>query len=342
MTSRDETISLLRGQPLSRLPVFSGLPSLTASGLSQAGVRYVDAHKDAAQMARAAASTFELFGFESAVVPFDLCVEAEAVGGGVDFRTDADTYLAPVVNAPLALDETYERLAVLHEIDIARAGRIPIIAEAIVYLRSGVGRQICIGACLPGPFTLAWQLFGGDTWLLSIKDVERTSTLLNTLASLLTRVGIHYREAGADFLTVHEMGGSPQVIGARRVREVVLPGLVRLFTALPPPRVLSMCGDTNEVMADLALCGADAVSVDQRNHVARSRQDLGRSAALYGNLDPVGLLSRGSPEAVAQAVRDIAPHVSAIWPGCDLWPEIPVENFQALMDTARSWVANRV
>ena len=52
--SRDDTLAILRGQPIARLPVFGGLPSLTAPGLSAAGIRYGEAHTDPTMMARAA------------------------------------------------------------------------------------------------------------------------------------------------------------------------------------------------------------------------------------------------------------------------------------------------
>ena len=56
-------------------------------------------------MAKAAASTHALYGFESAVVPFDLCVEAEALGCAVDFQTDTDAFLAPVISQTLSWDD---------------------------------------------------------------------------------------------------------------------------------------------------------------------------------------------------------------------------------------------
>jgi [methyl-Co(III) methanol-specific corrinoid protein]:coenzyme M methyltransferase len=104
--------------------------------------------------------------------------------------------------------------------------------------------------------------------------------------------------------------------------------------------VLSVCGNTNAVVGDLVDCGPGAVNVDQRNNLARSRQIVGRRALLFGNFDPVGLLSQATPEAVAQTVREIAAAgADAVWPGCDLWPEIPEANFRALMETATGLAA---
>jgi len=337
--SRDETLALLRGQSIARLPVFSGLPSLTAPGLNAAGLRYSDTHADPAKMARAAASTFEMFGFESAVVPFDLCVEAEALGCEIDFQTDVEAFLAPVVSAPLRRGNQLITPALPD--DLSRAGRIPLVAEALTRLKNGVGREVAVGAWVPGPFTLAWQLFGAEAWLSAIKQETTWAAqlLAEGLAGFLARVGARYREAGADFLTVHEMGGSPQVVGAPNFRALVQPALTRLIAALPPPRVLSVCGNTNSIVADLAACGAEAINVDHRNDLAQTRQALGPGAILLGNFDPVQTLSQGTPETIAQTVRAIAEAgADAIWPGCDLWPEIPEENFRALISAARDIV----
>jgi [methyl-Co(III) methanol-specific corrinoid protein]:coenzyme M methyltransferase len=324
--SRDETLALLRGEPTQRLPVFSGLPSLTAAGLKSVRVRYSEAHTDAGKMAAAAASTFELFGFESAVVPFDLCVEAEALGCGVDFQGGVDALLPPVVSATLA------EFNVTLPGDLSRAGRVPLVADALRRLKTGVGRQVAIGAWVPGPFTLAWQLFGAETWLASLGDAECVTRWLETLADFLARVAGYYRDTGADFITIHEMGGSPQVVGPRKFRTLVKPAVTRLLARLPSPKVLSVCGNTNAIVHDLAACGADALSVDQRNNLARTRRLLGPGVVLLGNFDPVAILSRGTPESVLQSVATIAQSgANAIWPGCDLWPEIPAANMRALM-----------
>ncbi len=330
---RADVLGLLGGERLARLPAFSGLPSLTATGLAAAGVAYPDAHTGAARMAAAAASTFAVFGFESAVVPFDLCVEAEALGAEVDFQADVAGFVPPAVIRPLslpALPPDWPAGASLRA-----AGRVPLVAEAVAALKHSAGPLVAVGAWVPGPFTLGWQVFGMEAWLQALSQGERFAALMHGLAGLLAEVGALYRRAGADFLTVHEMGGSPQVIGPRRFGRTVQPELKRLIAALPGPVVLSVCGDTNAIVHELADCGAAALNVDHRNDLARTRQVLGPDVRLFGNFDPVGLLSRGTPEQVGQTVQAIAAAgADAIWPGCDLWPDIPDENFRALMQAA--------
>jgi [methyl-Co(III) methanol-specific corrinoid protein]:coenzyme M methyltransferase len=150
------------------------------------------------------------------------------------------------------------------------------------------------------------------------------------LSSFISQVGRAYRSAGADFLTIHDMGGSPGFLGPKRFADFVLPAQQRLIAALPAPRVLSVCGNTNDVMHLLARSGAEAISVDQTNNLSASRAALPHTL-LFGNLDPVETLSRGDQaqvQAAAEGVR--AAGVDALWPGCDLYPPTPLENLRAL------------
>lgn len=333
---RDDILNLLAGRAIGRLPVFGGLPSLTATGLRSAGLRLGDTHTDADLMARAAATTFKLFGFESAVAPFDLCVEAEALGAGVDFQADGDGFMAPVIDRPLVVGQL--RPDGPEIAGLAGAGRVPLVVEALRRLKMDVGRQVAVGAWMPGPFTLSWQLFGAEAWLAEMVEGKDIGGWLEALAQALSQVGRAYRAAGADFLTIHDMGGSPQVVGPRTFRRWVQPALARLVAALPGPVVVSVCGDTNAVVEDLLDCRAAGLNVDQRNRLGRTREIAGQRALLLGNLDPVGVLSQGTPEMVAEEVRRIArAGADAVWPGCDLWPDIPEANMRALMDSAREF-----
>jgi [methyl-Co(III) methanol-specific corrinoid protein]:coenzyme M methyltransferase len=257
-----------------------------------------------------------------------LCVEAEALGCNVDFQTDVDVLLAPVVITPLPLDP-----AIDFKIDLEKAGRIPLVAQAIRLLKSDVGRAVAIGAWIPGPFTLAWQVFGMDGWLTVVSDENRAASWLASFADFLARVGNFYRTAGADFLTVHEMGGTAQVVGASRFRKLIQPALVRLFSQLPSPKILSICGDTNTIVREMALCGASALHFDQKNDVEHTRQMLGRDAIVLGNLDPLNVLSYGTPALIREKVSEAAnAGVNAVMPGCDVYPDVSTTNMRAWVD----------
>ena len=349
MSTRDEIIALFNGQKLKNIPLFSGLISVSEPGLEREGLRFHETHQDAARMARAAASTYRVSGFGSAVVPLDLCVEAEALGATVDFRQGSEGAEFPRVagflyeNVEKFTTETTENTEKIKKdsvgsvISVVDRGRIPIVIEAIRLLKVDVGREIAIGAWVPGPFTLLSLLVETGALYMSMRrSVERFHGALYFLTQILSAVGNAYHEAGADFLTIHEMGGSPGALGPKLFESIVLPHLQALTSALPGPVVLSACGRTNGTMKLLATSGADALSIDQTNNLAASRAEVS-DMLLLGNLDPVGLISQGTPSQITEAVAGVVRSgADAVWPGCDLYPQTPLENLRALVDASKS------
>jgi MtaA/CmuA family methyltransferase len=330
MNQREEILSVLNSQRPARIPCFSGLIHVTAAGLDSVGLKLHETHADADKMARAAASTYRLTGFGSAAVPFDLCVEAEALGAEVDFRVGSANLEFPCVAKTLF--DNCEKV----DIGNAKDGRTPLVCEAIRLLKEDIGKEVVIGAWVPGPYTLLSLLIKPEALMLNLKRFPASvHAALNLMADLVTRSALAYHQAGADMLTVHEMGGSPSVLGPKRFETLVLPPLQRVLTSLPHPSILSVCGNTNNAMPLLAKAGADAIHVDQLNDLVASRAAL-PDTLLFGNIDPVGVLAKGTQADVHQAVSAaIASGVDAVWPGCDLYPPTPIENFRTMIAAAR-------
>lgn len=337
MTHHEQILALFNKQTPNLPPLFSGLISVTEQGLESEGLQFHETHRDADKMARAAASTYRVSGFGSAVVPLDLCVEAEALGVAVDFREGTERAEYPRVAD--FLYKNVEELNTKHSkvTKVKTKGRIPLVCEAIKLLKEDVGNEIVIGAYAPGPFTLLSLLVETGALYLSLrKSKEQVHAALEYLTQVLISVGKAYHEAGADFLTVHEMGGSPGALGPKLFESIVLPHLQTLFSELPHPAVLSACGRTNGAMKLLSASGADALSVDQTNDLAVSRKEI-PDVLLFGNLDPVGLISQGTPDEIAEAVASVVRSgADAVWPGCDLYLQTPLENLRALTGASKN------
>jgi MtaA/CmuA family methyltransferase len=331
MNRREDILTLLNGQPPERIPCFSGLIHVTEEGLDSVGVKLHEAHQDAGQMARTAASTYRLTGFGSAVVPLDLCVEAESLGAEVDFRASSTHSEFPRVAKPLF--DNCEQV----DIGDAQEGRVQLICEAIRLLKNDVGNEVVVGAFVPGPFTLLSLLVKPESLMLDLKrNPASVHAALDMMADMVIRSALTYHQAGAEMLTVHEMGGSPGVLGPKRFETFVLPPLEKLIASLPRPRILSVCGNTNAAMPLLAQAGVDAISVDQLNNLAVSREFL-PNALLFGNIDPVGLLANGTEDDVRHAVSAaVAAGVDAVWPGCDLYPYTPSDNLRVMQSSVKT------
>jgi len=339
MNSRQQILGLFNKRFSGTPPLFSGLISVTESGLESEGLRFHEIHRDPAKMARAAASTYRISGFGSAVLPLDLCMEAEALGATVDFMKGSKLAEYPRVAKfrYKSVDDFSAEIAQNSERftkdSVVNQGRIPIVVEAIKLLKEDVGDEIVIGAYVPGPFTILSLLVETGALYTSLrKSVEAVDMTMETLTQVIMSVGNAYHLAGADFLTIHEMGGSPGALGPKLFENIVLPHLKALFSELPRPAVLSACGRTNGTMTLLAASGADALSVDQANDLVQSRKDVSE-VLLFGNLDPVKVISQGTPDEIKEAVAGaFQSGVDAIWPGCDLYPQTPLENLRALVE----------
>lgn len=338
LSARERVLRLFSREKIDRVPVFSGMGNVTVHGLERHGWKFPEIHTDARKMAAMAASTYQLFGFECAVVPFDLGIEAEALGAAVNFYTHrSEDIVYPTISKKLA--DKVKELHIQVPSDLSRAGRIPMVAEALRLLKREVGGEVAIGAWVLGPYTLAGQLVElSDLGKSAFKDTAGVHRVLEVLDGVLVEIGRIYRQAGADYVTVREMGATGEILSPRMFKSLIQPHLERIFKGLESPKVLHICGDTDGIVEIMATCGADAISVEQKNHVAETRRKLGPEALILGNVDAFGVLVQGTPEDVERAVKQaISDGVNAIWPGCDIWPTAPKANMEALLAATKKY-----
>lgn len=326
---RQQILDLLHGKKIDAQPAFSGLIHVTAEGLASEGLSLHEIHHDAGKMAQAAASTFKLTGMPSAALPLDLCSPAEALGAELIFYNDEEMQFPQVKK--LLFQSTRE----IRELEIRdwKRGRIELICEAIGLAKKDIGDRAVISGIIPGPYTLMIYICKAQNLFREMKnEPQMVLDALLHLSSFLADIGNAYREAGADFITIHEMGGSPGFIGPKPFETFILPALQKLTGELPHPTVLSVCGKTDSAMSLLAQAGADAISLDQMADLKAARTAL-KDTLLFGNLDPVETLSAGDEAGVAEAVRRAKEAgVDAVWPGCDLVIRTPIENIKIMTD----------
>jgi MtaA/CmuA family methyltransferase len=331
---RDQILSLLSGQKIDSIPAFSGLIHVTKEGLAHEGVSLRESHHDAQKMAKAAASTFQLTGMPSAALPFDLCAPAEALGATLKYYEDVENQF-PQPAKPLFSSTKNLTQAYFQSADFLTKGRLPIICEAIRLLKADIDREVVISGILPGPYTLLLYLIDlGGLFVEMKREPKAVQDALRQLSMFLSQLGAAYRAAGADFITVHEMGGSPGFLGPAKFEQFVFPAVRQLIGDTSSPVVLSICGNTNKSMSLLSQTGARAISVDQTNDLAASREAL-NDTLLFGNIDPVTILHQGGEAEITAAVhRAKETGVDAVWPGCDLVPQTPLANIRRMLSSA--------
>jgi [methyl-Co(III) methanol-specific corrinoid protein]:coenzyme M methyltransferase len=333
LTPRERVLKFLNGEDVGRPPIFSGMGNVIVPVLDKFEIVFSKVHRDAELMAKAAAGMYREFGYECAVVPFDLGIEAEALGATMNFYDGVEGLLYPTMQEKPVKEVGDLRIPS----DLENAGRIPVVTAAIKALRKELGDEVAIGTYVLGPFTLAGQVKELDDLLEeSFLEPEKTNLLLEKISDLIIKVFNIYQAAGADYFTLREMGATSDVLSPKSFKSLIKPHQARIISEMPRPNILHICGDTNTIVEDMAECGANAISVDQKNCITDTREKLGPDTLILGNFDPVKVLHQGKPEEVGPAVlKSLHGGASAVWPGCDLWPEVPRENMQALMDALK-------
>lgn len=355
---REAIMKMFAGEAIDFVPNFSGMGSITLPGIQELGYKFNEIHLDGKKMAEAAASSYKVFGLHGVVVPFDMGIEAEALGAGVKYyekgegqiiyptMTDklvsrADVEIPP--DLPESKHKSYLRKAIDQAItdldlqlppDLAKTGRIPVVLEALRLLKEDVGHEVTVAAWVLGPFTLAGQIMELENLLkLTFKKKDVIHRHLGRLVDYLEQVLNLYIEAGADFVTVREMGATGDLLSRKMFDELIKPHLTDLFGRITQvPTVLHICGNTNTIIDLMAETGATALSVDHKNDLAETRAKL-PDTLIFGNYNAFGILCEGTPADVEHDIKAIIDDgADAIWPGCDIWPSVIPENMRAMME----------
>src|SRR5512143_4282712 len=187
MNARERILKLVAGEETDRLPCFSGFGNVTTEGLKTLNQKFAASHLDAKMMADAAASTHKLFGFECGVVPFDLCIEPEAMGCELNVYAHSEDLLYPTINKKLIHNEAEMELSIPS--DLTTRGRVPLMVEAIKLMKKDIGGEASVGSYVLGPFTLAGQIMElNDLLKLSFKKPDKIGKLLEQLTDVIIQV----------------------------------------------------------------------------------------------------------------------------------------------------------
>jgi len=321
-------------EPVDVMPCFSGMGMVTVQAIEQMGIRFAEVHTSAEHMAHSAITTAELFGFDAVVIPYDMCTVPEALGRGVSLYHDSEEILYPTVPSKWA---TLDEAAI--PTDYLGKGRMPVVDEALGIAKSKGDGKFAVGGWVLGPFTMAGQLIELDVLLKGTRrQKEKVENFLSQMTDLVIQVARRYQNLGVDYMNIREMGSGTDIISPRVWEMFIQENLQKIFSALKSPKILHICGSTDMIIEMMNECGADALSVDQKNNVAETRKKLGDEVLLLGNFDPYETLVQMDASEVEQVIKTcIDAGVDAVWPGCDIWPDAKKENVETYVRTVRGY-----
>lgn len=329
MNPKERVLKLFKKEPIDRMPVFSGQGMVVLPAIKASHLRFPEIHLTADNMAIAALKTAEMFNFDSIVIPFDMCTIPEAMGLEVNIYRDSENILYPTIPNKW---KTLEEIMIPN--DVLQRGRMPVVSESIRLIKGRAGEKFALGSWILGPFTLAGQLVELDVLLKkTLRSKTKVEDLLDRLTDLIIHIGKFYFELGVDYMNLREMGAGTDILSTTTFKSMIQPRLIKILQAWKSPKILHICGDTNLIIEMMKECGADAISVDQKNHLDQTRKKLGDETLLFGNFDPYNTLCVAETKKVKGVIKScIDAGADAVWPGCDIWPDVKEPNLRAYIE----------
>ena len=72
LTPKERVNRLFKREPIDTMPCFSGMGMVTIQVINEMGIRFPEVHTSAEYLARSAVLTAEMFGFDAAIIPYDM------------------------------------------------------------------------------------------------------------------------------------------------------------------------------------------------------------------------------------------------------------------------------
>ena len=332
-------------EPVDVMPFFTGMGMVLLPPIKERGWPFPRVHLDAEKLARSGIDSARYGKLDSIVIPYDMCWESEALGNTISLYEDSEDILYPTI--PNKNWEEVEQVNITDD-DIANImtrGRMPLIPEAIKICKKEAP-ELALGAWQLGPFTQCGQTIELDRVLKAVfKKKDLVTNILNQFTDMICNIVQDLQAAGADFFTLREPGVAADLLSPRTFKELIAPTMTKILSAWKGnKKCFHICGSTDPICEMMWQCCVDSgtpmISFDIKNTLLDSRKKLGDDALIVGNYDVFALPCKEetTPDEARQGIREnIDGLVDAVWPGCDLWPDIKPDNWFAIEDETRTY-----
>jgi uroporphyrinogen decarboxylase len=272
-------------------------------------------------------------------VEFGMAAEPSAFGCKVRFHHDRPPSIEPVVS-------DLSHWAKCAPVNPADNGLMPLVLRLYQLMdqrlrADGLGIRMVAAR---GPMTTASWVMGVTPLMKGLaKQPEEMSKFLDTITTSLIR----WLEAQLETLQQPEgimlLDDLVGMISPGMYQTLVEPHLKRIFTHFSGMlRIYHNDTPCPHLLEPLSLAGFDVFNFSHETDIALVKEKMGGRVALMGNVAPLGLGVRGTPEqvfaAATQCLDKAAPGGGMILSfGGGVSPGTLPENIDALLEAARAW-----
>jgi len=340
MTSLQRIQAVLAGKIPDRVPVC--LHNFLMA-TKEAGVPMEKYLTDPDACARTHLHAVEKYGYDSVCIDLDTTMLAEAMGAKRDHTPSEPGHVAAPAITSL------EEVGKLKPVNPERDGRIPVLLEAVRILAKKAGNEIAIrGNADQCAFSLAGLLRGAEDFMLDLAGEPDNPAIGQLLeVAYQSHLATHraLKKAGAHFTSLGDSPAGPDVISPAMFERFARPYQERLVRDLAKDNILPVihiCGNTSVILDQLAQYPFCAFELDYKTDTVKAKATVGAGHVLFGNVDPSGVIARGTPELVRQKTRDLITQWKpggqfVLNAGCAIPASTPPENLKAFIETAKEF-----
>ncbi|NOY81977.1 MAG: hypothetical protein GXP31_13350 [Kiritimatiellaeota bacterium] len=295
--------------------------------------------RDGDKIAEVWIAAVEEFDYDWAWVQVDDCFEFEPLGVGCP--GEGNILRATSDHLPC----TRESLESWPVYDPLIAGRIPEKLKAIRKIRDRFGDTVLIQGAAAAPYSCVGLACGlAEAMILGVVD----RALLDDMCAFF--VEQQYRfikaqvEAGAHAVWLGDCNAYSSMISVDQYRDLALPSCKELVERCKNDFDVIVHLHNSETQVPYLLAetetGADIISVGPDADIAAVKEALFGKCCFSGNLDPIEVLMRGTPEDVATETERILntckPGGGYLFNTGEMNPrDTPVENMHAMLRAAK-------
>ncbi len=338
MNSLERVKAVMAGQIPDRVPVCLHNFMLAAR---EAGIRMEKYRTDPEAIARTHLNAVDKYGHDCILIDLDTTMLAEAMGATSECApNEPGRIVAPAIRS---LDEV-DRLRVVNpETD----GRVPALLEAVRLIAKQVGNEVAIrGNADQAAFDLACMVRGIEDFLMDLgSDCENPAIERLLEVCYQSHIAVHraLARAGAHFTSLGDSLAGPDVVSPAMFARWARPYEQRLVKELAREgifTVIHICGDTSKILEMLSAYDVCGFELDYKTDAVLAKSSVGAKHVLFGNIDPSGVIARGTPALIREKTRQLI----SLWKpgglfvlnaGCAIPANTPEENIRALIATAR-------
>ena len=319
-----------------RLPVFACSEEFDVKWYGK--YTYDEVCQDGDKIAEVWIAAIKEFDYDWAWLQIDDCFEFEPLGVGCYgegniLRATRDY-----------LPATRETLKNLPQLDPAKDGRMPEKLKAIKKVREHFGETVLVLGSCAGPYSAVGLLFGiEETMVMGLTDPDLLAEACEFFVDFQSRYIKAQIEAGAHAIWLGDCNAFSGMLSVDQFNKFAFPSCKKLVKkAHEYGALIHLHNSEIKIPALLAESelGVDIINCGPATDLKEARKALTGKCCITGNLDPIEVLMRGTPEQVtAETERIVKVGYLAggyIFNTGEMNPrDVPVENMKAMIQTAK-------